>query len=596
MKWWARSRLRTKIFLAFSFLILVSLLVTLWFTQLVVSAQVQDTLRRELLTTGQVFQELVQERAARLLTNSILLTSDYALKQVVHLSVENQDLQTLTSAALNYQQRIGVDLLWITDETGMLLADSLGKQNSGKMLATFSPVSQALSSGEASAAVVEIDGALFQLVAVPVLGPDVIGFLVLGQGIDDPLAQQLEKDTGSHISFLGVDDPLSQQVQKDTSTSVSVFSQGRLFASSWPQTARGALFPAGMGVPEILQRPARETFLISIAGERFLSILVPINSQLPFPLYALVQRSYDEALAPFYALHRRIAGIGGGALVIALFIGIGLAGGITSPVRTLVNGMQEVLKGNLGYRLGVNREDEIGFLAHSFNEMIGGLEEREKIRDMMRKVVSPQIAREMLQRGVTLGGEEREASVLFADIRGFTSISETLPPSELLHLLNAYLGRMSRVIEEEKGVIDKYIGDEVMALFGAPLLLEDHAIRAVAAGIGMLRELNRFNAAEGRALPLRIGIGIATGAVIAGNVGSPERLNYTVLGDTVNVASRLQGLTKEYGVPLILSGATYDRVATVFPCRSLGNVAVRGRQQETALYTVEWDRGFPNSS
>jgi adenylate cyclase len=193
----------------------------------------------------------------------------------------------------------------------------------------------------------------------------------------------------------------------------------------------------------------------------------------------------------------------------------------------------------------------------------------------------------MLQRGVTLGGEEREASVLFADIRGFTTISEKLPPPELLHLLNAYLGHMSRVIEGEKGVIDKYIGDEVMAIFGAPLLLEDHAVRAVAAGIGMLKELNRFNAEEGLPSPLRIGIGIATGPVVAGNVGSPERLNYTVLGDTVNIASRLQGLTKEYGVPLIMSEGTRERVAAVFPCRLLAKVAVRGRQQETALYTVE---------
>jgi adenylate cyclase len=301
----------------------------------------------------------------------------------------------------------------------------------------------------------------------------------------------------------------------------------------------------------------------------------------------LVQRSYDDALAPLYALRRRITGIGGGTLLIALFIGIGLAGGITSPVRTLVAGMQEVLKGNLGHRLAVNREDEIGFLARSFNEMVGGLEEREKIRDVMNKVVSPQVAREMLQHGVTLGGEEREASVLFADIRGFTTISETLPPPELLHLLNAYLGHMSRVIEGEKGVIDKYIGNEVMAIFGVPLLLEDHAVRAVAAGIGMLKELKRFNAEAGRTLPLRIVIGIATGPVIAGNVGSPERLNYTVLGDTVNIASRLQGLTKEYGVPLIMSGVTYEKVATVFSCRLLGKVAVRGRQQETALYTVE---------
>jgi adenylate cyclase len=591
VKWWTRSRLRTKIFLAFSSLILVSLLVTLWFTQLVVSRQTQATLRQELLTTGQVFQELVQERAARLLTNSILLADDYALKKVVG----TYDPPTIVSAAQSYRIRTGADLLWVTDENGRLVADSLGKQKNGRSLVAFSPVKEAIESGEASVAITAVDGALFQLVAVPVLAPDVIGFVVLGQGINDPLAQQLETDTGSHISFLGVDDALSQQLQQHTKTHVSIFTQGRLFASSWPQVARAVLFPAGLVVPEILRRSPRETFLVTIAGERFLSLLVPINSQFPLSLYALVQRSYDEALAPLYALRRRIAGIGGGALIVALGIGIGLAGGITSPVRTLVNGMQEVLKGNLGYRLEVNRKDEIGFLSRSFNEMVGGLEEREQIRDMMHKVVSPQIAREMLQRGVTLGGEEREASVLFADIRGFTSISETLPPPELLYLLNAYLGRMSRAIEAEKGVIDKYIGDEVMAIFGAPLLLEDHAARAVAAGIGMLRELQRFNAAEGRALPLQIGIGIATGSVIAGNVGSPERLNYTVLGDTVNVASRLQELTKEYGVPLLLSGATYERVATVFPCRLLGNVAVRGRQQETALYTVEWDRRFSNS-
>jgi len=563
MRWWARSRLRTKIFLAFSALILVLLLLTLGFVQLVVSQQAQNTLKRALLTTGQVFQGLVAERAARLLTNTTLLAGDFALKRVL----ATYDGPTLTSAALSYQQRIGVDLLWMTDESGVLLADSLGRQKSGRFLTAFSPVRESLESGEAAAAIAEVDGALFQLVAVPVLAPDVIGFLLLGQGIDDPLAQQLEQDTGSHISFL---------------------TQAQIFASSWSPEERKNLFPAGQPTAElVLQRPTQETFLLTLAGERFLSLVVPVDSRLPLPLYALVQGSYDKALAPFSALRRRIAAIGTGALVVALFIGIGLAGGITSPVRTLVAGMQEVLKGNLGYRLGVNREDEIGFLARSFNEMVGGLEEREKIRDVMDKVVSPQVAHQLLQGGVTLGGEEREVSVLFADIRGFTSISETLSPPELLQLLNAYLGRMSRVIEGEQGVIDKYIGDEVMAIFGAPLSFEDHAVRAVAAGVGMLRELSRFNAEESHASPLRIGIGIASGPVIAGNAGSPERLNYTVLGDTVNVASRLQGLTKEYGVPLILSGATYERVATAFPCRLLGKVAVRGRQQETALYTVE---------
>lgn len=562
MKWWARSRLRTKIFLTFSLLILVLLLLTLWFAQLIVSRQVQGTLRQELVTTGQVFQGLIEERATRLLTNSQLLASDFALKRVL---ATVSDPATLASVALNYQQRILVDLLWITDESGVLLADSLGKQNSGKVLANFPPLAEALTSGDAAAAITEADHVLFQLVAVPVLGPEVIGFLILGKKIDDAIAQQLEEDTGSHISFL---------------------TQAQLFASSWSPSARDRLLQPGQRLSEVLQHKQGETFLLTLAGERFLSTIVPINARLPLSLYALVQRSYDEALIPLSTLRRRIAGIGVGALIIALFIGIGLAGGITSPIRTLVAGMQEIFRGNLGHRLGIKREDEIGFLAHSFNEMAEGLADREKIRDVMNKVVSPEIAHELLQRGMALGGETRDVSVLFADIRGFTSLSEGFPPSELIQLLNAYLSRMSRVIEAEKGVVDKYIGDEVMALFGTPLALADHAVHAVTAAINMLKELQQFNAEQGRASPLRIGIGIATGPVVAGNVGSPQRLNYTVLGDTVNIASRLQGLTKEYNVPLIISEATYTQVSTVFSCRLLGKVAVRGRQQETALYTV----------
>lgn len=138
-------------------------------------------MKGELLVTGQVFQGLMVERAERLLTNTTLLAGDFALKR----AMVTYDPSTLASVALNYQERIGVDLLWITDEAGVLLADSLGRQKIGQELAAFSPMVEALVSGEASAAIAAVDGALFQLVAVPVLGPDVIGFLLLGKGIDD---------------------------------------------------------------------------------------------------------------------------------------------------------------------------------------------------------------------------------------------------------------------------------------------------------------------------------------------------------------------------------------------------------------------------
>ena len=309
MRWWARSRLRTKIFLAFSALILAVLLATLWITQLVISRQIQSTLRQELLTTGQVFQQLLRERAERLRTTSTLLAGDFALKKVM-APASDYDTETLASVALNYQQRIGVDLLWITDEEGHLRADATEKLQSGRSMASLSPLDRSTGDGEAATAISEVNGILFQLVAVPVLGPDVIGFLLLGQEINNALAQQLEEDTGSQVSFL---------------------TQTQLFASSWSPLVQAQMFRHDRLPADLVQKPTQEPFLLPLAGERLLSIVVPVEAHLPSPLFVVMQRSYDAALVPFYTLRRRIAGIGIGALFMTLSLGIGLASGITAP-------------------------------------------------------------------------------------------------------------------------------------------------------------------------------------------------------------------------------------------------------------------------
>jgi adenylate cyclase len=552
---WAGSRLRTEIFLAFSTLIVALLVAAFGLVQLALTRQAERTLTRELEVTGRVFRKLVDERQQRLAASSKLLAGDFALRR----AVATYDPRTLGPVAVNYRDRIGAGVLWITDESGVLLADAAGVAEAGTSLAATPPLAEALAARDEAVAIGEVRGALFQLVAVPVLGPDVIGYLVLGTPIDDATAEALDRDTGSAVTFLAGE---------------------RLFASSWPSPARVAMATparaATAGVP----------FLVPLDGARWLSILVPIASRLPVPLHALVQRSYDEALEPLRALRRRIALIGVGGLLVALLVGIGLAHGITAPVARLVGGMREVLRGNLAHRVEVPRRDEIGFLARSFNEMAGGLEERERIRDVMNKVVSPEVAHELLEHGLALGGEVREVSVLFADIRDFSALAEGTPPTELLALLNASLGHMSRVVEQERGVVDKYLGDGIMAVFGAPLAVPDHAERAVRAGLGMLADLARFNAERAAPPVLRVGIGIATGRAIAGNVGSSQRLNYTVLGDTVNLAARLQELTKEYGVALIVTEATWSAVAGRFTGERLGRVSIRGRQAEATVYSV----------
>ncbi len=178
--------------------------------------------------------------------------------------------------------------------------------------------------------------------------------------------------------------------------------------------------------------------------------------------------------------------------------------------------------------------------------MSAGLAERDRVRDLLGKVVSPEVAAELLRKDVTLGGEEREVTVLFSDLRNFTSMSERLTPQEMLGILNRYFTRMDGIIEKHGGVVDKHMGDGLMALFGAPLANPDDADRAMKAALEMSEALDDLNWKwQKRGLPaIGVGIGINTDVVVAGNMGSETRLNYTVIGDGVNLASRLEGLTK----------------------------------------------------
>ncbi|MEW6200900.1 MAG: adenylate/guanylate cyclase domain-containing protein [bacterium] len=173
------------------------------------------------------------------------------------------------------------------------------------------------------------------------------------------------------------------------------------------------------------------------------------------------------------------------------------------------------------------------------------LEERDRVRDLLGKVVSPEIAEELLNKKLELGGEEREVTILFTAVRNFTTLSENYPQRAVLEMLNTHLTRMRTVVEKNGGVVDKYIGDSVMAIFGAPLHHDD-ADRRLKTAIEMMqmeKEINEDFKRKGLTA-IEIGIGINTAVVIAGNMGSQSRMNYTVIGDGVNVASRLENLTR----------------------------------------------------
>lgn len=219
-------------------------------------------------------------------------------------------------------------------------------------------------------------------------------------------------------------------------------------------------------------------------------------------------------------------------------------------------------------------------------------EEREKkmIRQTFSLYVHGSVVEEMLEHPerLRLGGEKRELTVLFSDIRGFTSLSEKLPPEELVPQLNLYLTRMTQVVFDHHGTLDKYIGDAVMAIFGAPVSDEAHAVKACGTALDMMTALRLLQKDwEAQGLPiLQIGIGINTGLMMVGNMGSERRFDYTVLGDNVNLASRLEGLTKMYGVSIVVSESTWEAAKDRYVGRELDVVRVKGKQNPVAIYEV----------
>lgn len=217
------------------------------------------------------------------------------------------------------------------------------------------------------------------------------------------------------------------------------------------------------------------------------------------------------------------------------------------------------------------------------------------LRSALSQYLSPDVMQEVAANpeSVRLGGEKREMTVLFSDLRGFTSYSETIDPQELVQILNQYLTEMTDVIFHHRGTVDKYMGDAIMAFWGAPRPQANHAALACATAVDMMRDLEALNArwnAVGIAR-LDIGIGINTGSMTVGNMGSQRRLDYTVMGDAVNLGSRLEGLTKEYGVSIIISESTLTAIGDSFVTRFLDLVVVKGRTAPESVYELVGRRG-----
>lgn len=280
-------------------------------------------------------------------------------------------------------------------------------------------------------------------------------------------------------------------------------------------------------------------------------------------------------------------------LAIGILIGVLLAftgsvvaaGFLNRHLRSLTHSARALRAGNFDREVDIHSRDEIGLLGRTFNSMVQGLREREFIRETFGRYVTGEVVARILAdpSSLRLGGDQKKVTVLMSDLRGFTSLSERLGPEQMVALLNRYFSRMAEVIIAHDGTIDEFAGDGIVALFGAPTTREDDALRAVACSVAMQLELCRFNADEGHALEM--GIGINTGMVIAGNIGSEKRMKYGVVGTTINLAARLESFT--VGSQVLIGEATYREVTDHVQVSDPVEFVAKGLKEPVRCYYLQ---------
>jgi adenylate cyclase len=344
-------------------------------------------------------------------------------------------------------------------------------------------------------------------------------------------------------------------------------------------------------VVEAVQRGSGELVAPNAAGEarRFLFRQMA-NPQTvgAKPWILLTEINESEALKPLAQLRDELAAGVLVILLISLVIAWSAARSLGRPIQVLEDLAHSVEGGDLTRTSRLTGADAFSRLGGALDRMTKGLQERDRVKDVFGRYIAKQAAEQLLKGPLDLGGEAKRVTILFSDIRGFTSMAETMTPEQVVRFLNAYFSEMVDAVLEQEGMLDKFLGDGLMAVCGSFGDQPDHARRAVLASLRMKALLAKINGERAMAgqPPVAIGIGIHTDEVIVGNIGSKQRLEFTHIGDGVNTASRVQALNKEYQTTILITGATFDALGGEFDAKPIAEVTLRGKKKSLPIYEV----------
>ncbi len=340
--------------------------------------------------------------------------------------------------------------------------------------------------------------------------------------------------------------------------------------------------------------------------DRLVAQLNPLQDAIDSEISNLHERmaaQTDRAVVKADQEERNLLAVNSVLTIIAALLALGFAAIVTRllvrAVRDLAMGAKAVEDGDLDTHVSVTTHDEVGQLTNSFNTMVEGLRLKERIKDTFGKYMDPRIVENLLDHPefTNPGGERREMTVLFIDLKGFTSISEVLAPDVLVEVVNDFFGRMTEAISRHKGVVDKYMGDAVMAYWGPPFCEPgEHALLACRAAADALKALDEFRASvhamgdAAKDLDIDLRIGISTGDMIVGTIGSKAARNFTVMGDPVNLGSRLEGANKAYGTHVLMSQRTHDLVSDSIEAREIDIIRVKGKHEPVRVFELRNDQ------
>jgi len=554
-----RVSMRVKITLPYILLAVAFLLASAYLVSRYILDSIQERFTNQLIDAGKLTGDWMVQEENRLLSSERLLANIDGIAEAVSARDAEKLRMIALPLAINSKEEAveildaqGSELLSLRHQPGGAVEAYDASQ--GDALFTGLPFAQKVIQAQADALGDKFAGVVKTslgdtfYVAGPIAGADgkLVGAVLVGKTLET-IARQMRQESMAQLTIYNLNgDPLTSTLflKKD-------------------------IFPiTNETVQAVMQRQDQQSSIrdLKVASVNYSEILGPWEARGGEDLGVL-----GIAMAQNFFVRPNTVTSFQAALAIALaflgilLIGIMMARQITQPLAKIIAATTEVAKGNLKIKVPANGNDEIMVLAHAFNYMVAGLQEGSIYHDLLGRTVSPEVRSALRQSfasgGLRLEGHNAVATVLISDIRNFTALSEKEPPTTILEWLNEYFGELVPIITSHGGVVDKFEGDAVLAFFGilpTPLSPQESAANACQAAVEMLAQVELINERrqERSEPPLRTGIGVNTGTLIAGGLGTSDRLNYTVIGDTVNTTERMQELTRDFGDSGVVVGET----------------------------------------